>query len=182
MTQIEPMTSSENKKNILKERAECLSKIIEDKELKNETIELVPFQLDQENFALETKYVKEVYPLKDYTFVPCAPNFLYGLTNVRRKILPIIDLKVFFGLSNDRNTEKKLLILSNNEIEFAILTDGFSGIKIVQKDELQMTLPTLTGIRQDFLKGLLIDGTVILDGQKLLTSPHLVINETVDNL
>lgn len=167
----------ENKKRILKERAQRLSRSFKEKDLKIEMIEVVPFTLGQEQFALETKYVKEIHPLKDYTFVPCAPNFLYGLTHVRRNILPIIDLKVFFSLPNDSSIKKKLLIIGNQEVEFAILTDDFSGIRNVSKDELQITLPTLTGIRQDFLKGLLVDGTVILDGEKLLTSPHLVIDE-----
>lgn len=170
----------EKEKQILKERAKRLSRSITDQDLKIEPIEIIPFTLGQEQFALETKYVKEIYPLKDYTSIPCAPNFLYGLTHVRRNILPIIDLKVFFSLPNDDTIKKKLLIVGNQDVEFALLTDGFTGIKTVSKDELQITLPTLTGIRQDFLKGLLIDGTVILDGEKLLTSPHLVIDESIE--
>lgn len=171
------------KEKVLKERAKSLSRIIGTTNNKVETIELISFFLGQENFALETKYIKEVYPLKEYTVVPCAPEFLFGLTNVRRRILPIIDLKGFFSLVSDNSEgEKKLVILSNNEVEFALLTEGFSGIRIVNVEELQPNLPTLTGIRQDFLKGLLIDGTVILDGQKLLTSSHLVINDSFDNL
>ena len=169
-------------KAILHARAEKLAKHVKETDLTIDTIEVIPFLLDKEQFALETKYIKEVCPLKDYISLPCAPKFMYGLTHVKRKILPIIDLKVFFSLPNDARREKKLLIVGNQTVEFAILIDGFSGIRIIPKDELQLTLPTLTGIRQDFLEGILIDGTVILDGKKLLTSPHLVINENRDKL
>lgn len=170
------MNSIEHKCQILKERAEVLSKTIAVQDFKVDSIDIIPFKLDQENFALETKYIKEVYPLKDYTFLPCAPPFMYGLINVRRRILPIIDLKVLFSLPNDVNIKKELLIIENEDIEFAILIDGFSGIRTILQNELQTTLPTLIGIRQDFLKGVIVDGTVILDGQKLLTSSYLVID------
>jgi purine-binding chemotaxis protein CheW len=167
-----------NKQTILHERAKRLAMPIQSKEHPVASVEIIPFQLNQESFALETKYVKEIYPLKNHCFLPCAPDFVYGLTNVRRRILPIIDLKVFFSLPSNEGTEKKLLIIENEDREFAILIDSFSNVKKLKKTDIQKSLPTLTGIRQDFLKGLIVDGTVILDGEKLLTSPHLVISGT----
>lgn len=180
MNVLKSKNSPEVKRNILKQRAEILSKSIEDKDQRIDPIDILPFKLEQESFAIEIKYVKEIYPLKDYTSLPCAPDFVYGLTNVRRKILPIIDLKVLFSLPNDMNAEKKLLIMESEDVEFAILIDGFSPIRTLSKNELQPALPTLTGIRQDFLKGLIVDGTVILDGQKLFASSYLVIDASID--
>lgn len=168
------------KNKVLVERAEILARTIGEKKEKIDSLEIIPFKLDQETFALETQYVKEVYPLKEYTFLPCAPAFVYGLANVRRRIFPIIDLKVLFNIPNDVNAEKKLLILENEEIELAILIDHFNTIRTISKNELQLSLPTLTGIRQDFLKGLIVDGTVILDGQKLMTSLYLALDVNVD--
>lgn len=177
-----PGSETDFKKHILKQRAEKLSKSKKKMDSQADLMQIIPFKLENEQFALETKYVKEIYPLKDYTFLPCAPPFVYGLCNIRRKILPIMDLKVFFSLPNNENTEKKLLIMENEEVEFAILIEDFSEIKNLSREEMQISLPTLTGIRADFLKGLTLDGTVILDGQKLLTSKYLLIdinNETL---
>ncbi len=179
---IQSKNSIEKKKKILKNRAEILSRSLETQDQKTNLIEIIPFKLGQENFSLETKYIKEVYPLKEYTFLPCAPAFLYGLTNVRRRIVPIIDLKVLFSLSNDENIKKKLLIMENEDVEIALLIDGFSEIRTLSKDELQTTLPTLIGVRQDFLKGLIVDGTVILDGQKLLSSSYLAIDASIERV
>jgi purine-binding chemotaxis protein CheW len=173
---------AEKKKNIFKKRAETLSRPVNSlEEQKKFLIEIIPFTLDREFFALETKFVKEIYPFKEYTILPCAPNFVYGLTNVRRRILPIIDLKVLFSIPNNHTKlDRKLLIMETEDIEIAILIDDFNGIRTVSKDDIQSSLPTFTGIRQDFLKGLLLDGTVILDGQKLLTSPYLAIDASSD--
>lgn len=181
MSDLVPQEAAEAKQKILRERAKLLAKSIEHKNNHNhEPIEIIPFWLNKEKFALETKYVKEIYPLKNYTFLPCAPPFVYGLTNVRRRIMPIIDLKTFFSLPNDVKVEKKLLIIENAEVEFAILVDQFSNIRTLKKIEIQASLPTFTGIRLDFFKGIIIDGTVILDGQKLLTSHHLIIDTEID--
>lgn len=172
--------SIENKETILKERAEILSRTVKEQNNIINPIEIIPFKLNYESFALETKYIKEIYPLKDYTSLPCAPAFMHGLTNVRRRIMPIIDLKVLFSLPDKVDLKKNLLIIENEDVEFAILINSFSSIRTLSNDELQITLPTLTGIRQDFLKGLIVDGTVILDGQKLLTSTYLVIDASID--
>jgi len=171
--------SQENKLQILKKRADILAKPIERQELLENFIEVLVFNLGEEHFAIETKYITEVYPLKEYNILPDAPAFVYGLTNIRRKILLIIDLAVLFSIPNEINTLKKLLILGTDEPKFAIVTDGFRDIRRIPKDRLQPSLPTLTGIREDFLLGILIDGTVILDGQKLLTSKYLIVDETV---
>lgn len=171
---------TKNTQQILKSRAEKLAKPIERTEQISEFDEVLVFNLGEEKYAIETKYVTEVYPHKNYTILPCAPAFVFGLANVRRKILLIIDLKVLFSIPNEVGSQKKLVILRYDHKSFAILSDGFTSIRKIPKEGLQASLPTLTGIREDFLKGLLVDGTVILDGQRLLNSKHLIVDEKVD--
>lgn len=168
-------------KELLKKRAEKLSKITEIPNTSINKIEIIPFNLGFEQFALETKFVKEVSFLREYTSIPCAPPFLFGVTNIRRKILPIINLKYFFSIPSIENNEKKILIISHEDISFALLIDGFSASCVISLETLQTELPTLTGIRYDFLKGVTLDGIVILDGEKLVRSPHLIINENVES-
>lgn len=169
----------EKNKNILKRRAEKLAKSIESDDSAADSIEVLIFELGEEKYGIETKYISEVYPLKNHTLLPCVPSFVYGLANVRRKIVLIVDLKVLFSIPDDKTAPKKLIILGNDESGFSIVTDGLSEIQRISKDKLQTSLPTLTGVREDFLKGLMTDGTVILDGQKLLTSQYLIVNESV---
>lgn len=167
-----------NPLEILRSRKEKLAKPIGQQELNGDRLEVMVFNLGDESYAIETKYIVEVYPLKEYTPLPCTPPFVYGLTNVRRKILLIIDLKVLFSIPSKEGTDlKRLIILGTEEYGFGILTDGFKEIQKVAKEGLQTSLPTLTGIRGDFLKGLMNDGTVILDGEKLLKSKALVIED-----
>ncbi len=168
-------------KQILQRRAADLARPVVDREtISEKTLELLVFKLSAEQYALETQYVKEVYPLRDFTPLPCTPPYLYGLVNLRRKILAIVDLKFFFSLTSEPEVEQKLIILSDSQKEFAILSDGIIGIQRLSMDNIEPSLPTLTGIRQDFLKGITRDGIVILDGQKLLLSKHIMVDETAD--
>lgn len=77
---------------LLKKRAEELSKpiVVERNDL--ELIELLVFKLAEEEFAIETKHIKEVYPLTLFTPLPGAPPFVMGLVNLRRKIVVVEDV------------------------------------------------------------------------------------------
>ncbi len=164
----------------MKRRAEILARPIENSQVNNISIELLVFKLAEERYGIEIKHIREVYPLKDYTPLPCTPSFIFGLINIRRKIIAILDLKSFFNLSMETKGEKKIVILENNTKSFALVTDGIVGIERPATQSLQPALPTLTGVKQEFLQGITNDGIVVLDGHKLLTSKQLVVDEIME--
>lgn len=166
--------------NILKMRAERLAKVLQKEDSVHDFMEVLVFKLAQEKYAIETIYVKEVYPYKDCTTLPSAPPFIFGLVNVRRKVLSIFDLKVFFDLPAEESQEKKLIILEHHDMELALLTDGVDGIRRIPFNDIQPSLPTLTGARQDFLKGVTPERIILIDAEKLLTSQQIIVNETVE--
>lgn len=166
-------------KEILKKRAERLSKPLEERQ-QFYGLEVLGFTLGDESYALETRYIEEVYPLKECTPLPKAPPFVFGLTHIRRKIMLVINLKILFDIPNLKEVkDPKLIILGQEDREFALLTDGLNGIQTISNEQIQSSLPTLKGIREDFLKGVSSDGTVILDGRKLLASKVLILDEAV---
>lgn len=182
-TSIEKPGQVEKQQQILKARAQKLAKPKETLEQVQDFIEVIVFNLSQEQYGIESKYVKEVYPLKDYTFLPCVPPFIFGLINVRRRILSVVDLKVFFSLPTETTsstTEKKVIIIQGYDMEFGILCDQVKGIYKIPIDQIQSALPTLKGSRLDFAKGMTLDRIMILDAGKLLTSKEILVDETVE--
>jgi len=166
---------------VLKVRAEGLAKILEAAGTTAQLIEILVFKLGKEMYAIETKYIKEVFPLKDYTPLPCVPSFIYGLVNVRRRILSIFDLRTFLGLKAAERSEKKLVILEDKEMEFALLTDGFDGIQKIHPEQIQHALPNaLTDANQDFLEGIISEKIILLNGRKLMSSKLIIVNESVE--
>ena len=134
-----------------------------------------------ERYGIESTYVSEVYPLKDLTPLPCTPAFVLGIINVRGQIISVLDLKKFFDLPEKGLTDlNKVIILRNEEMEFGILADVILGVVNVPLSYLQPTLPTLTGIREEYLKGITGERLVILDAGKLLSSRKIVVHEEVE--
>lgn len=170
----------ENERNILQQRAKKLAETLSEKEQVETYLEVLCFKLAEEFYALEIKYIREVYPHREYTPLPGVPPFILGLINVRRRILSIIDLKVPFSLAEKDFKEKKLVIIADDKKEFALITDGIIGVKKIDFTQIQSVLPTLIGLRAEFLKGITADRIAILDGEKLLSSRQLMVEETVE--
>jgi purine-binding chemotaxis protein CheW len=165
--------------DVLRERARQLAQPPAE-ETSAAVIEVVMLLLAYETYAIETAYVREVYPLKDLTLLPCTPAFVAGIVNVRGQVMSVIDLKQLFELPVKGLTDlNKIVILSDGLMEFGILADAILGVQNIPLHEIEPVLPTLTGVREDYLKGITAEGVVVLDAAKLLHSNNIVIHEEV---
>jgi purine-binding chemotaxis protein CheW len=172
--------SGEEKTKILKERAKKLAASVKTEEVKEENLEVVEFLLSQERYGFESQYIREAYPLENFTPIPCTPAFVLGVINVRGQILSIIDMGRFFDLPQKGITENnRVIILRSDDMEFGILADEISGVRIIPVSEIQQSLPTLTGIRAEYLKGVTNDRVTILDAKKILTDKNLIVHQEV---
>lgn len=171
--------TSMEKKKILQIRSKALAvDTTAKKPLAREYLEVAEFLLSYEKYALEIKYIQEVCSLKELTEIPGAPPFIMGVINLHGQILSVIDLRKFFDLPIKGLTElNKVIVLHNDEIEFGILVDELLKIAKIPISEIQSSLPTLTGIRADYLKGITKDRMVILDALKLLTDEKIKLKE-----
>src|SRR5271169_685400 len=129
--------------NILKARAEALAREpIETKD--KDSIEVVEFLLASEYYGIESRYIHEVYPIKDYTPVPGTPLFVLGLINVRGQIISVINIKKFFDMPDKGISDlNKVIIIHDDTMEFGILADSILGVRNIPLSELQPSLPTL---------------------------------------
>jgi len=170
----------ERRAAILRQRAQAMARVPDAPAQWQETLEVVQFKLAHEQYALESAYIREVVPLKELAPLPCVPQFVLGITNVRGQIVSVIDLKRFFGLPEHGITDlNKVIILRDGAMEFGMLADLILGVRELAKSELQPSLPTLTGIRAEYLKGVTAERLVVLDAHKLIHDPAIVVNEEV---
>ncbi len=169
----------EEEKNILRQRARVLAGEPEETGA-GEELEIVEFLLAGERYGIAASYVREVCALNDLTPVPCTPPFVLGIINVRGQVVSVIDLKKFFDLPEKGLGDlNKVIILKADAMEFGILADVVHDVGRIALDELQPSLPTLTGIREEYLKGIARDRMVILDAQRLLADGKIVVNEEI---
>jgi purine-binding chemotaxis protein CheW len=144
-------------------------------------LELLEFRLGSERYALETRHIQDVHPLRELTPLPCTPPFVLGIVNVRGHILPVLDLKKFFDLPERGLTDlHRMILVRGNGLELGLLADVIVGVRSVAADDLQPSLPTLSGIRADYLKGVSVERLVVLDLDRILSDPRIVVHEEVE--
>jgi purine-binding chemotaxis protein CheW len=145
-----------------------------------ERLEVLAFTLAGEAYGVETRHVREVCQLKDLTAMPCTPPFVAGVMSLRGRILAIIDLRKVFELPAKGLTElNRVIVLKGGENELGLLADSIDGVRPVPTSDLQEGLPTLTGVRERFLKGITGQMLAVLDGGRLLADAGLKVNEQV---
>jgi purine-binding chemotaxis protein CheW len=170
----------EETRRILKTRAEALAREHAPAATAGERLEVVEFVLAGERYAVETRVVRDVYPLEQLTPLPCTPAFVLGIVNLRGEILSVIDIKKFFDLPEKGLTDlNKVIVLESGAMRFGILADAITGVHRIPVAGIQPSLPTLTGIRAEYLRGVTAGRTVILDAEALLTDPNIVVQEQV---
>jgi purine-binding chemotaxis protein CheW len=168
-------------KQILRSRAQALARTPDQAPAAETMLELLEFHLAQERYAVETRYVQEVLPLKELTPLPCTPPFVLGIVNVRGRILPVLDLKRFFDLPERGLTDlHRIILVRGNDLELGLLADVIVGVRSIAADSLQPSLPTLTGVRSDFLKGVTAERLVVLDLARVLADPKIIVHEEVE--
>lgn len=122
------------------------------KKLKNETDNLnyqedyfISFCLNEEIYCINLKYVKEITKLKhvSLTNVPCVPDFISGIINLRGEFITIVDIKKFLNIKKTKVTEKtKIIVIRTENIQIGILVDDVFGIENIPSEKLNHNIQT----------------------------------------
>jgi len=163
-------------REILRRRARELAKAPDAEMGGTRLMEILEFSLGPERYAFETSFVREVFPLTEITPLPGVPPYILGVVNVRGRILSVMDIRRLLDFANVGLTNlNKAIILHNGDMELAVLADEVAGVYAIDGDEGQRALATLSGRREEYLKGVTQDRVVVLDAEKLLASEDLLV-------
>ena len=169
-----------NQDAILKTRARFLAQEPKKAPMAGAFLEIIEFRLASETYGIETMFVREIHPLKDFTPLPGVPPFVLGIANVRGQILSVVDLKKFFNLRDKGLGElNKVIVLRNSRMEFGILADAIIGTRSVPLDAIQAPPATITGIGAEYLKGITGERVIILDAEKILNDEKNIVIDLV---
>jgi purine-binding chemotaxis protein CheW len=164
----------------LKNRAIALAKEPEQKRTASAIIEIISFTLGAETYGIESAFVREVCQMRDFTTLPGVPLYILGIINVRGQILPVVNLKKFFTLPEKGLGElNKVIILRCDQMEFGILADVVHGTQSIELEDILVVPPTVSGIGEEYLKGITKENLIIINAEKLLTDKSIVVNSEV---
>jgi len=165
---------------ILKNRAKAMAQEPEQKNEASALIEVIAFTMLSENYCIESVFVKEVYPLKDFTPLPGVPSYILGIINVRGQILPVVDMKKLFGLPEKGLGElSRVIIIQNEQMEFGILANVVHGIQTIGVEEIKDLPPTVSGLGEEYIMGVTKESLIVLNAKKLLSDKSIIVHSEV---
>ena len=136
------------------------------------------FQLGKEEFAVQVLHVREIMGVQEITAVPQMPYHVKGVLNLRGKVIPVVDLRLKFGLQEMEYTQRTCIIVVQIEghagkISTGIIVDGVSEVLTLQTADIEDTPDFGVGAATPYLLGLAkIKGKV-----KILLDINKVIQE-----
>jgi len=139
------------------------------------------FTLGRELFALDIASVREVLELVNITRVPRTPEYIRGVINLRGRAVPVVDLKLKFGMGATERTVNTCIIivevcLDGEDTVLGALADSVQEVYEMETSQIEPPPRMGTPIRSDFIRGMGKTGEqfiIILDINKVFTSMEL---------
>ncbi len=159
----------------------------ENKTVVSKAAQYLTFKLRDEMFAIDVLQVREVLDLSNITKVPRAPDFMRGVINVRGSVVPVIDLRLKFGLPKTENTiDTRIVVMELNlEGEQALLgamADSVHDVMDLMPDQIEDPPKIGARWRTEFIKGIGKQDDnflILLDIDRVFSSDELaLVDET----
>ncbi len=135
--------------------------------------QLVVFVVANEHYGVGIASVVEIIKLQPITAVPRAPAFVEGVTNLRGKVLPVIDLHKRFGLPPaDLTKHARIVVAQINGTPVGMVVDAVIEVRQVDEQAIEPPSPLVTTVDSSFITGIAkVDERLIilLDLQKVLS-------------
>ena len=124
-----------------------------------ETRQYLTFKLDNEVFALDVATVREVLDFTTVTRIPRTPEFLRGVINLRGSVVPVVDLRLAFGMSATEKTVSTCIIVMEVRMEgetsiIGALADSVEEVVDLEPEQIEAAPRIGTSIRTDFIRGM----------------------------
>lgn len=139
------------------------------------------FTLANEEYGIGILRVKEIIGMMPITPVPQTPEFVKGVINLRGKVIPVVGLRLKFGMEEIEYTERTCIIVSeiagqDSNVLMGIVVDAVSEVLNIKGDDIEDTPTFGTKLNTDYILGMAkTDGGVkiLLDIDKVLSSEQV---------
>ncbi len=141
---------------------------VDDNALKNKYL---LFSIGNELYGIEIRYITEIVGIQPITEVVEMPDYIKGITNLRGKIIPVMDARLRFRKEERAYDEKTcIIVIDNHNLSAGLIVDSVSEVLTIQEEDIS-SLPELNKSGPSYIKGIgKADGNVrlLLDCERLL--------------
>lgn len=146
-----------------------------------ETTQYLTFKLGQEVFAVDVAKVREILDFTPATKVPGTPEFMRGVINVRGNVVPVVDMRLKFGMSRTEKTVDTCIVVVEISVEeersvLGALVDSVQEVFELEANQVEPPPRIGTRWRTEFIKGIGKrdnDLMIILDIDRVFNSVEL---------
>jgi purine-binding chemotaxis protein CheW len=170
--------SPDRAREIMDARARALAQVPVSSRPPGSHLEVVLFGLGRECYAIETRFVREVVRLTDFTPVPGAPDLIVGVTNLHGAIVAVVDLGRFFNVPRKGLTDlSRVIVLGTQDVEFGVLADEAYGQMALAIEDILTPPEEVSGAGRASLRGVTEEAIIVVDGAALLADERLFIDQ-----
>jgi purine-binding chemotaxis protein CheW len=141
--------------------------------------EYLTFTLGPEEYAIDILKVQEIRGYEQPTTIANAPAFIKGVINLRGTIVPIVDLRIKFGIGQAEYTPfTVVIILSISGRVVGIVVDGVSDVTTMRADQVRPAPEFAATVDTRYLKGLGTLGErmlIVVDIEQLMMSSEMAL-------
>ena len=143
------------------------------------------FGLGNEEYGLEILKVKEIIGIMHITTVPQTPRYVKGVINLRGKVIPVVDLKLKFGMEPMVPTERTCIIVVEIKREggqtlIGIMVDSVSEVLNIKSSDIEDTPNFGSQLNTDYILGMAKTGggiKILLDIDRVMSSEEILLME-----
>ncbi|MDA8083632.1 MAG: chemotaxis protein CheW [Nitrospiraceae bacterium] len=148
-----------------------------------ETTQYLTFKLGDEVFAVDISKVREVLDFTSVTKVPRTPDFMRGVINLRGSVVPVVDMRLKFGMSQTEKTVNTCIIivevtLENETTVLGALADSVQEVIDLEPEQIEPAPRIGTRLRTEFIRGMGKKDDhfiIILDIDRIFSSEELAM-------
>ena len=140
----------------------------------SDLIQLVSFNLEQEEYGINVLMVREIIRMISITRVPNTPHYVEGVINLRGKVIPIISLRRKFDLADAQYDKRtRIMVMEVVGEMMGFIVDEVSEVIRISENEIQPPPPVVSGgIEQECMAGVINQAErllVLLDLERLFS-------------
>lgn len=125
---------------------------------KEENTSFITFTLDSEVYAVPIQTIEEIIGQQEISLLPNVPNFIKGVINLRGEIVPIMDLRLKFGLAPKEYTQFTVFVIVRvDERLMGMVVDNVADVLVIDPAKVQKKPAFSAKISTEFIKGVYKD-------------------------
>ncbi len=145
------------------------------------------FSMAGEEYGIGILKIKEIIGMMAITSIPQTPGFVKGVINLRGKVIPVIDLRLRFGIEAIDYTERTCIIVveitgESGTVQIGIVVDSVSEVMTIKGDDVEDTPTFGVSLNTEYVLGMakMEDGVkILLDIDKVLSADEITAIKNV---